>query len=407
MSGTATPEREADRYPHVLRAVLETPWAIRPEALEVIREIIQMRVAGERFSEEEIEARVGGRTASVESQVSGNVAIIPVYGTIIPRASLFSDISGGTSLEALATDLRAAVADESVQSIVLDINSPGGLADMLPEFAAEMRSLKGTKPIVASANLQAASAAYWIGSQADEFVVTKSGEVGSIGVFAAHTDISAMEEKLGRKTTVVQSTGSPHKTEFSPYGPLSDDAKAEIQARVDETYGMFVADVAKGRGVTVDAVRKDYGKGRVLSAKKALEAGMVDRIETLRETVQRLSRPAKPTSATAAVPDDPARVSVVFTGNTTTLGAGEGPAFTDEADALRDSAGALVDRLSSLAEVERGSLTRAKRESLVACPAALRESADAIEQVLARTEPEREDEGDGLDLEFAFQSLRH
>jgi hypothetical protein len=48
------------RYQQVLRAVSETPWAIRPDKLVVIRELLAMRAAGERLTAEEIEARVGG-----------------------------------------------------------------------------------------------------------------------------------------------------------------------------------------------------------------------------------------------------------------------------------------------------------------------------------------------------------
>jgi ClpP class serine protease len=77
------------------------------------------------------------------------------------------------------------------------------MTDGIPELAAEIRAARGKKPIVAVANYRAASAAYWLGSQADEFVASPSADVGSIGVFAAHEDVSGMQEKLGVKTTLI------------------------------------------------------------------------------------------------------------------------------------------------------------------------------------------------------------
>jgi ClpP class serine protease len=132
----------------------------------------------------------------------------------------------------------------------------------------------------------AASAAYWLATQVDELVVTPSGSVGSVGVFAAHEDVSKAEELAGVKVTLI--SAGPHKTEGNEHEPLSDDARQSIQDFVNAYYAMFTTDVAKGRGTTRALVEANFGGGREVLAADALKAGMVDRVDTLENTVRRL-----------------------------------------------------------------------------------------------------------------------
>lgn len=416
MSDKLTPEREAELYPQVLRTVREMAWQVLPTTLHTIREVLAMRARGERFSPEEIQARVGNGNARRDVQMAGTVGILPIYGVLIPRADAFSEMSGGSSTQRLHATFNELVDDDNVSAIVLDIESPGGSTPLIPEFAAAIRAARAKKPIVAVANTRAASAAYYLAAQASEIVVTKSGEVGSIGTFAIHEDISGALEAEGVKVSEIAS--SPEKVEQSPFKPLTDDAEAEIQRRVDEAQAMFETDVAKGRRVSVETVRSDFGNGRMFSAKRAVEVGMADRIDTLEATVQRLAR----TRNVQVDPNEPDPVDLgdggsdqtaahgtatfhgfATTTNTTAAPSSAGLTLAQEALALRDSADSLVNRMASLAEVERGSLTRAKRDALAACPAALRESADAITSVLERTDPDRGVELDEMsELELAY-----
>jgi ClpP class serine protease len=76
------------------------------------------------------------------------------------------------------------LADDKIKSILLDINSPGGSTDLIPEMAVADPAGAPREAGRRDGEHDAASAAYWLGSQASEFVVTPSGKVGSIGVFA-------------------------------------------------------------------------------------------------------------------------------------------------------------------------------------------------------------------------------
>jgi signal peptide peptidase SppA len=267
----------------LIRFVSQQPWAILPSTLAIMRDVLRLRASGLKLSAEELAERIGARgdVSPRGSQAPTAIAVIPVWGIVGHRANELQDVSSrvGTSTEILASYIAAAVTDPSVQSIVLDVNSPGGGVYGVAELADFIRSQRGKKPIVAVANALAASAAYWIASAASEVVVTPSGQVGSIGVFSLHEDVSQQLAEEGVNVTLIRA--GRYKAEDAPFGPLTDEARAAMQGQVDSYYAMFVRDVAKGRGVAVDVVRDGFGEGRVVNAKDALAAGMVDRVATM------------------------------------------------------------------------------------------------------------------------------
>lgn len=282
-----------DRYAHVISFVLSTPWAIRREYAAVIQHILLMRREGHRFTAEEIEANVGAARAARSSSVStaANIAVVPIIGVIEHRMEAMGNISGGMSPDTIAKSFRTALNDPSVSSIVLDIDSPGGTVYGLMELADEIKAARGKKPVVAVANSVAASAAYWIGSQAEEFVVTPSGQVGSIGVVSMHENIAEWLKNEGVEVTLIHS--SKYKVEGNPFGPLGEEAYAAIKADVDAYDALFHRAVAKGRAVPVEKVRSEFGQGRMVMANDALARGMVDAVETFDDVIARLSKPTK------------------------------------------------------------------------------------------------------------------
>jgi signal peptide peptidase SppA len=218
---------------------------------------------------------------------SGNVAVIDVSGPISPRPSVFSELFGGTAISSLQASFRQALADETVKAIVFAFDTPGGEVGAVGDFAAEILAARGQKPILAQITGMAASAGYWLASAADQIVSTRSGLAGSIGVVAAHADVSGAMAQEGVKVTLI--TAGRYKAEGSPYAPLDDEARAHVQTLVDAAYDDFVGDVARGRGVTVSAVQKGYGQGRIYQGKAAKAAGLIDRIDTLEGTLARLA----------------------------------------------------------------------------------------------------------------------
>lgn len=178
-----------------------------------------------------------------------------------------------TDYQAIRSNLRRALADPNARTIDLVIDSPGGAVLGLPETAAAIRDANRIKPVRAFIPGIAASAAYWLASQASTVRITPSGQVGSVGVLDIHADITKSLENQGVKLTAI--TAGPHKAERAPFTPLSDDARASMQSGVDGWYAEFLRDVRRGRGARV-AANSDFGGGRMLTAKQALQAGMVD-----------------------------------------------------------------------------------------------------------------------------------
>lgn len=275
---------------YILQAIYESVWAILPDKLAAIIAVAQRHAAGEKLPAAEV-ATIAAAGQRGNPAQRGAVAVLPVYGTIIPRGDALVESSGAMSTTRIAANLRAALADPAVGAIVLDVSSPGGAVQGVEELAGEIYAARGQKPLVAVANHLAASAAYWIATAADEVMVAPSGEVGSIGVFAAHQDFSRALEKDG--VTVNLISAGKYKTEANPYTPLTEEARAAIQARVDDYYGAFVKAVARGRGVSVADVRGGFGEGRVVGADEALRLGMADRVGTLEDGIARAARLAR------------------------------------------------------------------------------------------------------------------
>jgi signal peptide peptidase SppA len=282
------------RRSFILEAFMSTPWAILPEKLTVLEEVVMRHLSGEKLSADEIEARVHGAQRPPEQMVQ-SVAVLPLFGTIFPRANLMTDVSGATSAESFGARFNQLMADPNIDAIVLDVDSPGGQASGVLELSKAIFDARGSKPVVAVANHLMASAAYWIASAADEIVVTPSAQVGSIGVFSVHQDMSAAMEKDGVKTTLI--SAGKYKTEGNQFEPLTDEARAAIQDSVDEVYDRFVGAVAGNRAKTTDQVKSDFGQGRLVRANQAVRMGMADRVGTLDDVIQGLLRSAKSNSS--------------------------------------------------------------------------------------------------------------
>ena len=281
-----------DRYLHVLRALVDQPWAVLPSVLETMLAVVERRLVGERLTADELRAAIGEAAPAPRDPVRvGSVAILPLHGVLAQRMNLFTQISGGTSTERFGAQLQETAADRDVAALVIDADTPGGQVFGTEELARQVRQVRQEteKPIVAVVNSLMASAGYWVGCQADEVVIPRGGVVGGFGVYTIHTDVSTADEVGG----IVRTPISAGKYKIAGAGglPLTDEGRAVLQGAVDEAYANFLSAVARGRGVSAQTVRTGYGEGRALYAASALAADLVDRVETLPDVVKRLSSP--------------------------------------------------------------------------------------------------------------------
>jgi signal peptide peptidase SppA len=276
--------------PRIAERLFGTPLMIEPRKMEVIVEAIGPRLSGE--------AAPANITPPEQPAyaVSDGVAVIPVMGSLVHRGDWLDAMSGLTSYDSLRQNLSAALLDESVQAILLEIDSPGGEVSGNFDFADMVYAARQVKPVWAIANDLAASAAYSIGSAAEKLFVTQTGIVGSIGVIMAHRDNSAANDKAGVKYTSIYA--GARKNDLSPNAALTEEAHASAQARVNDVYDVFVAKVARNRGISEAAVRAT--EAGVFTGQKAVDLGLADEVSTVSEVFRRLAEhAAHPQSTTS------------------------------------------------------------------------------------------------------------
>lgn len=213
----------------------------------------------------------------------GATAVIPVHGALVNRFnSTYGYVTGYGYIKAAVAQ---AVADETISRVVLDVNSNGGEAAGCFETAAFIKALGQKKEIHAVIDSNCYSAAYAIASACASITATPSAGAGSIGVVAVHASYEKMLESIGIKATFIQA--GDKKTLGNPYQDLSDDAKADIQQRINNSYNEFTSLVANNRGIAQYTVIKT--QAACYTSKEAKERGLIDAIMSVEQAFDYLT----------------------------------------------------------------------------------------------------------------------
>ncbi|MEA3279726.1 MAG: signal peptide peptidase SppA [Thermodesulfobacteriota bacterium] len=268
--------------------IMTAPWMIAPEKLAEIRAIYQAHIRGDKIDikaiEEQLAIAIGDKKERGEYDIINGVAIIPVKGVVSKRPSLFSFFFSRASTTDIAIMFKDALMNDEIEAILLDIDSPGGTVDGTQELAELIYSSRGQKPIIVYTDGMMASAAYYIGAAADKIYISGDmPDIGSIGVAMMHLDYSKSDEKYGFKETDIYA--GKYKRITSGNKPLSEEGEAYLQDQVDYVYSIFVNDVAKYRGTTVDDVLKNMADGKIFIGRQALNAGLVDGVSTFDQLI--------------------------------------------------------------------------------------------------------------------------
>jgi len=269
--------------------LVSAPWAITPEAHRTICAAVNRKLIDASANLESTAAGIRRPLVSTDStpQLVGDVAVISIFATLARGKDWVMEMFGGTSTQDVRSQLKTAIANPNVRSILLRINSPGGAVDGTSEVAEAVFAARSLKPIVAFAEGIIASAAFWIGSAALKvFISEPTTAVGSIGCIATHIDRSGWDAQLGIKVTEV--AAGKYKRVFSSHAPLTADGREAIQAVVDHHYSVFVDAVARNRGVSVDAVLERMADGRIFFGRQAVDAGLADGIKTFDQVIAEL-----------------------------------------------------------------------------------------------------------------------
>lgn len=211
----------------------------------------------------------------------GNTAIVSLSGPMMKNAGWLKFYGFADTREVRAA-VRSAVADDEVDQIMLRIDSPGGEVDGTAELAEDVRKAGKIKRVIAQSDGMIASAAYWVASQASAIYAGRMDWIGSIGVRTLIYDFSAMFEEAGIRAVPID-TG-PFKSAGAMGTPLTADQEAYFQGLVDDNFTEFRKAVQSGRGLA-DAQFEAVGDGRVFSTPDAVQLGLIDRIQTMDETI--------------------------------------------------------------------------------------------------------------------------
>jgi len=264
-------------YDQIINAMNSSVWAIQPEKMQLIMGFMSERLAGGPVPEFE------AATRRQSNRTEGKVVVVPMVGTMTQRANMMTEHSGMLSTDQFGRMIESLANDPTVKSIILDIDSPGGSMFGLEELTAKIRAAGNSTRVIAVANSLMASAAYYTGSAANKVYAAPGSLVGSIGVISTHIDASKQMEADGVKYTFV--TAGKYKALGNSTEPMSEDTLAYMQGLVDQGYEQFLSAVAQNRKTSKAKVQANYGQGKVLTAKDALNAGMVDGIRTLDEVI--------------------------------------------------------------------------------------------------------------------------
>lgn len=285
---------------HILEYLTERPWAITERAMDSITRFVHRESqdtdkvirAFHGYLEnpdgvKAVAARNGQYLANTgeRAELRGRTAVLEVSGPLFRYANLFTAYSGATSVEMLAKDFNTAVNDPTVESILLNVNSPGGEADGISELAGMIYEARSKKPVWAYVGGWAASGGYWLASAADRLIMHRTGWGGSIGVIATINDDSKRRERDGYVRHEIVSSQSPLKR----VDPETDEGAALLKGMVDSMAAHFIESVALYRNVTAEDVQSHFGRGFVIDAPRALQVGMADEMGTYEGTIAALN----------------------------------------------------------------------------------------------------------------------
>lgn len=208
------------------------------------------------------------------------IAVINLQGSI--QEGMGGLFAGGISPDYVYHQLQRVLDEPRVEGVILRVESPGGSIAASQEIAAMVRNFE--KPIVISMADMAASGGYYISAPAQGIVAQPGTITGSIGVISSLMNMEELYEKLGIEVETIKS--GKHKDMFSR--AVTDEERQLLQDISDQAYEQFVMEVAQGRSMDVQEVKK-LATGELFLGSQAKELGLVDRLGGIDEAIEYLA----------------------------------------------------------------------------------------------------------------------
>lgn len=258
---------------------LSEPWLTTSSTYEHIKSVISSADEQAEFSIAE----------NQELETANGIAMVSLKGLMVKNPSPLEQVFlGAVCTESFTNQIESLIDNNSVQGVLLDMDSGGGSVQGVIEASEAVSRLAKQKPIVAFTDGMIASACYWVASQATDIIASPSARVGSIGVYLPVADHSAQYAKEGIKVEVIKNEDGKHKGVGVEGTAITDDQRAQMQSEVEEIYAEFKGAVLSNRSVKAEAMQ-----GQAFMAKSAVEKGLVDAIGSFQDAFMLLEMAIK------------------------------------------------------------------------------------------------------------------
>jgi signal peptide peptidase SppA len=262
------------QHTRIAERIYNRPWLISDGGYFKVHSVYQGYINAKHAGDMKAWMDDSSSTGTAQPYVTiGKVAVVSLEGTILKHASLLEQMCGAADVDTFLNNVRAAFNDTNIESILLDINSPGGEVTGVKEAADAIREMAQTKEIVAFTDSLCASAAYWIASACNSIFTTETANIGSIGVFTLLYDWSAAYAIAGVKPVLIKD--GAFKADGVEGLPISDDTIARLQTDVLQIGTMFRSAVNINRDVADSTMQ-----GQCFMGMNAVGLGLVDYIVT-------------------------------------------------------------------------------------------------------------------------------
>ena len=209
------------------------------------------------------------------STAENQIALIYANGPILPNIESFFASMPVITPETLKEAFKKARTDDSVQAVVLRIDSPGGSALASDVIWREVMLTQREKPVVVSMGDVVASGGYYIAMAAGTIVAHPSTLTGSIGVFGGKLNMKGFYNKIGLTKEII--AHGQNATLYSDYGGFTPTERERVEKMMKTVYKDFVSKAAEGRGKTYDEI-DTIAQGRVWTGQQAKALGLVDEL---------------------------------------------------------------------------------------------------------------------------------
>jgi len=193
----------------------------------------------------------------------------------LQRIELFGPI---LDVSKTLNEINKAKKSKNIKGVLIVVNSPGGAVAPSVELAYAIKELKAIKPVVVYASGIIASGSYYASIWSDKIIANPGAMVGSIGVIMQGVNTEELMQKIGISTQTVKA--GKYKESGTPTRKWFDYEKNQLQSVIDDTYKMFIQDVANARKLDVKN-HTQFADAKIFTASQAQKVGLVDEVATI------------------------------------------------------------------------------------------------------------------------------